>query len=157
MADHDTHDHTGVPGVGGGGGAEIDYVQYTSNVSITATSEATANTVATATATAFDGSTIVYIEFFAPTAQTPAVSSENLLFALYDGSSSIGLIGQVTNTNSATLQRTPVFMSRRLTPSAATHTYSIRAYVGSGTGSVNGGSGGAAAYMPGYIRIIRAV
>lgn len=132
---------------------ELDYVQYTSPVSITATTEATANTVVTGSSVAYDGSTVVMVEFFAPYSTSPA-SANNIYFVLYDGSSSIGLMSLSLGGGSTI--RHPVFLSRRLTPSNASHTYSVRAFVDSGTGAAGSGAGGAAAVVPGYIRIQRA-
>lgn len=152
MADHDTHDHTGVPGVGG----ELDYVQITSAVNPTATSEATANTVVTGSAIAYDGSTVVLIEFFTEGAITPAVNGAYMFIVLYDGSSSIGLWGYCQNLTGAASFAMPVLLQRRLTPSAGTHTYSVRAFCSSGTGSIAAGAGGAATNMPAFIRITKA-
>jgi hypothetical protein len=44
---------------------------------------------------------------------------------------------------------------RRLTPSAATHTYSIRAYTNTGTADMQAGAGGSGAKAPMFIRITR--
>lgn len=135
---------------------EMDYVAITSPVSITATSEATANTIVTGSATAFDGSTAVFIEYWLPYYTSPTSANVDTIFCLYDGSSSIGFIGLISAVSNASSQRFgPVYGMRRLTPSAATHTYSIRAYVGSGTGSAGAGAGGGGAHMPGFIRTVK--
>jgi len=137
-------------------GHELDYVEFTSPVSITATSEATANTIVTGSAVAYDGSTVVLIEFFAPYLTVPASAVNDTIFCLYDGSSSIGFMGLISTVSSATTQRlSNPRLARRLTPSNASHTYSIRAYVGSGTASVGAGSGGVANHVPGFIRITK--
>jgi hypothetical protein len=117
-------------------------------VSVTATTEGTANTVVTASAFSFDGATEVLIEFFAVDA-VPGTGQLNLW--LYDGGSSIGLLGFRTTA------RSPGGPLRRyLTPSNASHTYSIRASVDAGTGQLSAGAGGAATNLPGYIRITKA-
>lgn len=131
---------------------EIDYVEFTSSASVSATTEGTANTVVTANAESFDGSTVGVIEFFSAAARPAAVDGGSLSLWLYDGSSSIGLIGFV-NSQGASSSNLPVHVMRRLTPSNASHTYSIRASVSTGTGSVGAGAGGATATMPGFIRI----
>lgn len=142
------------------GGSEIDYVEKTSDTSITATSEATANTIVTGNAVTYDGSTAIVIEFQAPGYQAPSVSAASMSFWLYDGSSSIGFIGACNNpgTISATVagMRTTGVMKVRITPSAAAHTYSIRASVTSGTGTVKGGAGGSGVVYPAFIRITKA-
>lgn len=140
-------------------GAQLDLVTFTSPVSVTATSEATANTVVTATAITFDGSTSVEIIFQAPAARPDLSSNAIMRFYLYDGSNSIGRLGTIAQPtytpSSAVGVLVPVRLSHILAPSAASHTYSIRADVSSGTGSVSAGAGGSTAIMPGYVRILR--
>ena len=135
-------------------GYELDYAQYTSAVTISASSEATANTIVTGGSVAYDGSTIIEIHFYAPGFNTPSSAGANMVVCLYDGSSSIGFIGQFSTVANAA-QISPVNCFVRITPSNASHAYSIRAYLTTGTGSVYGGSGGAAAYRPGYVRITK--
>lgn len=131
----------------------LDYVEFTSSVSITATSEATANTVVTGSAFTFDGSTPVWIEAFFPSILTPASSAASSRVYLYDGSSSIGRLATFTNTTQTAAQRWGgIYLVRKLTPSNAAHTYSIRADVTTGSGTVEAGAGGNAAVMPGFIR-----
>lgn len=134
---------------------EYAYNEFTSNVSITATSEATANTIVTATAVAFDGSTTVVIEFFCPVVVTPSSAGSAMRVALYDGSSSIGIWDVRVRTTDATADSgdSSTYLQRRLTPSAATKTYSARAYVSTGTGVFGAGAGGLATQVPGFIRI----
>jgi hypothetical protein len=140
-------------------GHEYDYVQITSSANLTATTEAGANTVVTATATAFDGSTVIYVEFFSPSLQTPGGSNAFVGVALYDdtggGAASIGIlaVSPLVPTGSARAGGT---FRRRLTPSAATHTYSIRAYANATGGVVEAGAGGSGNRMPTYIRLVKA-
>ncbi len=154
MADHDTHDHTGVPGVGGGGGAELDYVQKTTDTSITATTEATANTVITSSSVAYDGSTTIVIEMFGGDVEANPSAGNFMQVWLYDGSSSIGSYLLVMS--AAANDRKPLSMKWRLTPSNASHTYSVRASVNTGTGQFRAGAGGAGNSSPLWMRIIRA-
>lgn len=133
--------------------SELAYAEFTSPVSITATVEASADSVVSAGAVTFDGSTEVFVEFFCPAARPAASASVSLEVWLFDGSSSIGRIALI-NSQAANNANTPVEGRRRLTPSAASHTYSVRATVTSGTGSVTAGAGGAGNYVPGYIRIV---
>lgn len=133
---------------------ELDYAEVTSNASITATSEGTADTVISASAVTFDGSTVSLIEFYAYSA-APAFDAAGrvLRFWLYDGSSSIGQIGVMIGAAAAD-DRKPVLVRRRLTPSAASHTYSIRCSVSAGTAVVYAGPGVGGDSMPMYIRIV---
>ena len=133
-------------------GSELDYVTFTAGVSITATSEATANTIVTANAITFDGVTAAEIEFYAPSARPRnTTAAGNLFIYLYDGTS-VGRMAFYQNVATGTDSK-PVLLKHRLVPTAAAHTYSIRAAVDAGTGNIGAGAGGAAADMPGFIRI----
>lgn len=149
---------------GGGGssdlaGKELDYVQFTSSVVPTATTEATANTVVTGSPVTYDGSTAIIITFEC-SAANPAhdAAGRSMLLWLYDGASSIGALCTLTGRDSTNPDRWPVHRERRLTPSAASHTYSIRASVTAGSDgsqAISAGAGGAGNFMPGFIRITR--
>lgn len=136
-------------------GSELDYVEFTSPVTPTNTVEASADTVVTAGAVTFDGSTIAIIEFFALNAR-PAfdAAGRSITFWLFQDGSSIGSIGFIS-TPAASANNVPVHISRRMTPSAGSHTYSIRCTVNAGTGLVSASTGGAGAALPGFIRITR--
>jgi hypothetical protein len=139
-------------------GYQYDYAEFTSTVGITATSEATANNVVTGNAIAYDGSTAVWVEFECPGAGPDlSAAGRTLLIILYDsvGTTSIGWIAYYENP-AATQMYAPVHVTRKITPSAATHTYSIKAWVNGGTGEILAGVGGAGAFMPGHIRITKA-
>lgn len=136
-------------------GYEFDYVQFTgASVSITHTTEATADTIVTANAVTFDGATAVMIEFYAFAARPDGTAAAILSYYLYDGAASIGRIG-AHSTPAASNNYIPTILRRKLTPSAAAHTYSIRGATSSGTGIILAGAGGNAADMPGYIRITK--
>ena len=134
---------------------DLSYVEFTGTVSPTATTEGTANTVVTADAVTFDGSTKVEVSFYVPNARADAAgANRNMQVFLYDGSGSIGEMARLV-TPAAQNDNKPIYVSRILTPSAAAHTYSIRACVSAGTGALAAGTGGSGNLMPGYIRIRR--
>lgn len=137
-------------------GYVLAYTEFTTDVSPTATSEGTANSVVTAPALTFDGATAIKIEFFTWRAKTPTVGAV-ITFVLYADSVSIGIIGQL-NAVAAVSQLAPIYLVRCLTPVAGTITYSIRVYVSSTTGSpaVYADVGGVGHGSPGFIRITRA-
>jgi hypothetical protein len=135
-------------------GSELDYVAFTGAVNITATTEGTANTIVTGSSVAYDGSTVVYLEFFAPETFLDAASRQ-ITLVLYDGSSAIGVMGRIFGGTGHANARIPVLVSRRFTPSNASHTYSIRAFTNAGTQQVNGGASGTGALVAGHIQIIR--
>lgn len=133
-------------------GYEFDYAQTTSVATISATTEATANTIVSGAAVSYDGSTVVLIEAFIPEIYTSTVVTEDLLVCLFDGSTSLGLLMDL-RTNDAGRTLWSGTLQRRLTPSAASHTYSIRAYVSSAnTGGAGGGAGGTGNLLPAFIR-----
>lgn len=136
-------------------GYEFTYDEFTSPVNITATSEGTADTVKACSAVTYDGSTAVYVEFWCPYAQSPA--GQNVVFVLLEDSTVLGLFGITTTDGVANPQRVPgVMLRRRRTPSNASHTYTVKAYVSGGTGVIGVGAGGSATYLPGYVRVVKA-
>ena len=134
-------------------GKELDYVQITSPVNITNTSDATADTIITGSSVAYDGSTVVLIECFLPYQEVPV--SQSVVFILTDGGTVLGRLTLTTNPESGFVLRTPVYVARRLTPSNASHTYAIKAYTGGGTAVAGAGAGGTAAWLPAFMRITR--
>lgn len=130
-------------------GHEFDYAQVTSGGNITATVEASADTLITGASVTYDGSTVVIIEAYFLGLASPSGQTAYLL--LFDGSTSLGYIAQgMVNLNPT------VYVRRRLTPSAGAHTYSIRAITTGGTATFTAGAGGAGANMPAFMRITKA-
>jgi len=129
-------------------GYELSYVENTGHTSITATSDAAADTIVTAAAITFDGSTVCLVEFYAPYA---TAGTSYLIYCLYDGATNLGRLGFVKTAN----LWHPIYVAHRLTPSSASHTFSIRAFVDGGTGASNGGGGGAGNSLPSFIRVTK--
>lgn len=129
-----------------GAGRELAYTAFTANVSITGTTSATATTIVTAPALTFDGSTTVEIECYAYAWQ-PGMT--NVVNDLYMDGASIGVIGW-NEGGILTMHN-----KGRVTPAAGSHTFSSRAYVDAGTGTIYGAVGGAANGAPGFIRVTR--
>lgn len=143
------HTITGLPG------EELDYVQKTTDTSITQTAEASADTIVTSSTLSYDGSTTVIIEFYSWSVTTQATSSVfNTVYLFADGSS-IGQFGRVRTVAGVGFAAS-MLVRRRITPSAGSHTYSVRATTTSGTSTVGGGAGtGTNTPQPAYIRITR--
>jgi hypothetical protein len=119
-------------------------------VTINATTEAAANDVVALPARVYDGSMIIVIEYFIAAIVTGASSAVSGLYVnLWDGAVDLGRIAFV-ETAAANAIVAPGFGKRRLTPSAASHTYSIKA---SRTDS-NGLIAAAPPYIPCYIRAV---
>lgn len=122
---------------------EISYAEITSNATITATTEGTANAVIAGTAKTYDAQPII-VEFYSPKIMKGTTSISVVLF---DSTTALGILGE-TAAGSA-----PCFAAKRFTPTAASHTYNIKAYVDAGTGFVVAGAGGAGQYEPAFMRI----
>lgn len=136
-------------------GAELDYVEITANATTNQTVEASATTLITGSAVTYDGATTVLIEFFTQRGDPSALAAGGqLVLNLYEDGTDIGRIAQV-GTNGAGMGNA-IRCARRRTPSAGSHTYSIRGWVSAaGTAAVQAGAGGAATTMPAFIRVTR--
>lgn len=126
----------------------ISYNELTSNVTISGTSGAQTSVISSSSVT-LDGSTSILVEFFSPDFATGA--SDFIVVELWDGATDLGVMGQVGNVALAVGNT----FSRRLTPSAGAHTYTIKAYRGTTNGTIVGGIGGTGAYVPLYIRVCK--
>lgn len=137
-----------------GGVTVLSYVEWTTSVPISPTTAATATTVVTAAAITGDGSTQICIEGFSPSPLVGNTATARLYIALFDGSTQLGVMADLGNAAAAFL-RQHFYARRYLTPSAASHTYSLRAYRFNTDGDVTAGVGGSGdgVLMPGYIRI----
>lgn len=137
-------------------GFEVDYVEYTAPVTVSATTEAAATTVVTGSAIDYDGATAVWLEFFAPTillSATPAAPS--VATVLYEDGASIGRWG---NTIVGPGNQGEQLLKRKITPASGSHTFSVRAFRDSGAGAnqVFAGVGGSGNFLPGYLRTTKA-
>jgi microcystin-dependent protein len=132
-----------------GGLVELGYSQITSNVSITGTS--TAQTVVIAPLTVVcDGSPIL-VEFFSANIVSP--SSQYLNISLWED----GVEKTRYWASSGLSQQQSALPQYRLTPSAGSHTYSVRAFTTSGTGTVAAGTGSTTGTAPAFLRVSKIV
>lgn len=135
-------------------GKELAYVQITAPVSVTATVEASANTVLTAPAITVDGSTPIRIEFYGLLAP-PTIAAAKMTLWLFQDGASIGTLGVLGNPAAANALAT-LTPARRLTPPSGSRTYSVRGTVTSGTGTVWAAAGTAPGQdPPAFLRITR--
>lgn len=133
---------------GSGASSELDYVETTSPLTITATSDATAQSFITGTSQSYSGARI-RIEVFAP--YLSSGSGQSALFNLFDGSTDLGRIAENFGASDSA-----VMVVRYLTPSAGSHQYIVKAWKTGGTASAGAGAGGTATYLPAYLRISEA-
>jgi hypothetical protein len=129
-------------------GFEFDYVERTTRLDISATTAAGANTVIDGNAVTYDGSTRIKVEFVASFAS----SSQFISVDLWDGSTDLGVIAQLNAGGNGA----PIYGVLFLTPSAASHTFHIKAWRGTGSAAFETGAGGAGTRTPAILRITRA-
>lgn len=132
----------------------VSYTQITANVTVNGGTEALADTVITAPALAADGISSFWIEFWCPDVALAASCAVNLW--LYDGAASVGQVYQQYNGANGLATGEPTQVRFRVTPSAGSHTYSIRASQQFGVCTINAGAGGAGVFMPASLAISRA-
>lgn len=133
---------------------EINYTEFITDVSITATTVGTANQIVSSGAITYQASPTL-VEFY-----VPRISSVNadVNVILRDGTTVLGTLAQFASGASASA----VCLHRYFTPTAASHTYNIAAWLGAAdTVIFDAGSGGVAGndttFFPGLIRISRVV
>lgn len=129
-------------------GYEFDYAENTAGLTVTPTTDATATAYITGNAVTYDGTTRVRVDFFA--ASSAITSGQLIVINLYDGSTDLGRVAAIDALSMS------IILTRFLTPSAAAHTYSIRAWKTAGTATLTAGAGGTATYMPSWYRITKA-
>lgn len=134
----------------GGGSVELFYGQITAAAVISATADATPQEIIPGAAVTYTG-VPVWIEFFAPQARSQ--SAADLRIALWDASTSIGIIGTLGAGGGAqNILPVPVYLKRRLTPSAGSHTYRVCA-AGTGSPRIEAGTGVYPFQAPAFLRI----
>src|SRR5439155_1067359 len=102
--------------------------------------------------------TTIWVVCFMPTLEGDTAGRKTR-FVLYDGAGSIGWLTNMDLGDIATGQNSvPALLVRRLTPSAAAHTYSLRAFnsAAGATALAGGGAGGSGNVMPGFIAVVNA-
>lgn len=149
---------TETTGAGGGTGpVELDYVERTTPLTVTSTSEAAPQDLIVGNEVAYDGSTAVWVECFMPSARPATGSAGKILyFNLLDGTTSVGRLGYLRNDAAAAGHNAPVFLRRRLTPEAGNHTYKVVCWASNTDADVTAGAGGSGNFVPAYLRIVTA-
>lgn len=127
---------------------ELAYQAFTSPVTVSATTEGAATTIVTAQAVTGTGSQKMRVEFSC--AYITMGASATLVLVLYDSTSQ----GLLVAMSAAAANYNGGVIACELTPSAASHTYSIRGYRATADCVVGAGLGGVGAYLPGAIRVV---
>lgn len=132
--------------------AEVGYAETTSDTSVSGTTVGTANQVVSLGAISYDAVPTMF-EFYAARA-TSAASIMNII--LRDGSTVLGTLAQFASGEASA----PIYAAQRFTPTAASHTYNVAAWIQSaGTWTIEAGAGGTAGnattILPAWIRATR--
>lgn len=141
-------------GGGGGSGTELDYAERTSDLTVTATSDATADTVVSGNAVTYDGSTRICIEVYVSACEIS--TNQGVLLNIYDGSTDLGRVCNVAPKASTGSAVNAAYGRLFLTPSSGSHTFHLKAWKTAGTATLYASAGGAASYLPAFIRITEA-
>lgn len=74
--------------------------------------------------------------------------------SLFEGATEIGVLGRVRSAVTGVKNAVPFFAEYRFAPSSGAHTYEIRCYVTSTTGTpqFTAGAGGALTLLPAFVR-----
>lgn len=140
-------------------GAVVDCVTFNTDITISATTAAAANTIVTGAGFTPNGTDTYLIEFQCAAIVVGASAGAALFIVLYDNGSIIGAgagtEGRIAQFNSqaAIAGVIPCHAAHRLVPSNAAHAYSIRAYRLTTNGTILGTNSATGA--PGFIRITK--
>lgn len=135
-------------------GDQLDYAQITADVTaITATTEGTAVSVIAGNSITYDGSK-VKVEAWTPGYKSAATQNRIFFVVLCDST----VVGQAIVLSNGTGENEPVKIEAFHTPTAAAHTYALKAFVenASFAGTVRAGAGGSGAVLPAFLRITKA-
>ncbi len=133
-------------------GEELAYNQLTTNLSVTQSAGGQIEVVGGTTRT-YDGSPIM-VEFYCGAVQTNA--NVQLIIDLWDGPTDLGYIGASQSSGGGL--GVPFYASRRLVPTAGTHTFRAGGWSSTGAAcTLTAGAGGAVGtWTPAYVRVRRA-
>lgn len=124
---------------------EVAYVEVTSNVSVPGSEAAPTDVVSSGAITY--AATPILIEFFCP--DVAANTNASTWVSLWDDTADRGRLFKVS-ADANGHGDSGIYAARRLTPTAASHTYKIRGW---NAGIIQAGAGGVGTLLPGFIRI----
>lgn len=129
-------------------GYELAYAAITTDFTSTQAC-ASVDTVITAGAFTADGGAYMF-EFYSYAVEPSATAGRNIQIMLYEDGSLVGLMAYVQTPATGTM-RVPATARKKYTPSAGSHTYTIRACHSGGAGKIYANAG-----APSYLRITKA-
>jgi hypothetical protein len=125
-------------------GDQLDYVERSTTLTVSATTAAAADTFIDGNAVYYDGNLRIKVEFFCPYMEGNASVSVDL----WDGSTDLGVIAQ-SNLSPGNASYGIMF----LTPAVGSHTFHLKAWRGATSGSLFPGAGGAGTRIAAFLRI----
>ena len=135
-----------------GGLVELGYSQITSNVGV----NVGATDVISPMTVVCDGSPVL-VEFHAPSAYPTAVSGGQLMIELHiDGVRQHAYWGFIQTPAATAAQRTPVALKYRVTPSAGSHTFAVKATASATGGNIEAGNS-TSGFAPAFLRVSKIV
>lgn len=149
---------TGADGAAGaagsdGYGGELDYAERATDLTVTTTSAATAQSWIDGNAITCDGATRIKIEVWAPAVDTitsgAALLEAAVLLELYDGPTDLGVLGEAYYQASGGAFALSIYGATFLTPTAGSHTYHVKAWRYGADGTIYASS----PYLPAWYRI----
>jgi len=137
---------------------EIAFNQWTSNVVITASTEASAQQIIQTGSFAYDGKPVM-LEFYCSNVQCPLPAGGQLLINLWDNNVDYGRLAQLIHPGGTAPFCVTVLAKRRWTPSVGNHDFSLRGWLAGGgtTAQISAGAGtGTGMNVPMFVRVTRA-
>ncbi len=137
-------------------GYELDYIERTSNLTITGTSAGSPSTAINGSSLSYSGTTRIKIEAFFVLAETAANTADNgIIIGLIEDATLLGPLSYNEWVRaSAGFGGAPQYGVRYLTPTAGTHSFTVVAWKSAAVTSIlYCGTGTSGAYMPGFLRI----
>ena len=135
-------------------GYEFDRVTITAGVTVSATADSSATTCITANAVVYDGSTTIDIEVYTPFLTTAATNGAAIIVQLNEGATILAYIMRQMTVANVAMSSGGQIARFRVTPTSASHTYSVRAWRATGNGTFGAGASGSD-YGPAYIRQVK--
>ena len=139
-----------------GGLVELGYSQITADIGVTGSVGSPTEIIAPLTVVC-DGGPVV-VEFYTPGFRKSLTSGAETRVQLWmDGSKSIETLGYFLQPGTSYDDYAPAHFTARVTPSAGSHTFGIKASVSTGTAAVAAGTGTSSTLAPAFLRVSKIV
>ena len=142
-----------------GGLVELGYSQITADATIASVTAGSGTTIIPDMSVVCDGGPVI-VEFYSPMVKPSTTANSAAILSLYqDGSEAVRFWGNEGPGGVNTNMGSPFHLARRLTPTAGSHTFGVKAWMnGGGTnGSVGAGDGSSTSGAPAFLRVSKIV